>query len=169
MVRVRSFVKSFNRQLQVALSNVDSGEVVVCRWCSIGHMFMANLAVYKDLGELGPIDELDMPALQELSDPETVAELERRLVGRWSHLAPIARRLFELRTGEAAPEDEGDDLLLRTDLMWEWVIECTIMAFDFPPETIPAWSPEGKDSALVERYREARRLAKRALEDGEPS
>lgn len=146
-------------QMIVSMASMWTG----CRWCSIGHMFMANLSVFKDTGELGPIDELDMPSLQELDDPETLVELEGRLTGRWAHLAPIARRLFALRTGEVTPENEDDDLLLRTDLMWEWVIECTIMAFDWAPESIPAWSPEGKDAKLVERYREARRLAKQAL------
>lgn len=160
---IKELEKRFGKheaQMLVAIASMWTG----CRWCSIGHMFIANLSIYKDLGELGPIDELDMPAMQELTDPETVVELEQRLVGRWQHLGPIAHRLYELRMGQDAPKTSDDALLLRTHLMWEWVIECTIMALDLEPESIPAWSPEGKDKALVERYREARRLQRRALE-----
>jgi hypothetical protein len=68
----------------------------------------------------------------------------------------VARRLYELRMG-APPESDDDFLLLRANVMWEWLIECTIMGFDLEPESIPAWGSVGRNRKLIARYRQARR------------
>ncbi len=134
-----------------------------CRWCSVAHMYIGNLTLFKREGALGPFDELELPNVQEMNDDQVLEVLDRHLVERWAALAPLARRMYRLRTGEALPKDDTDDLLVRTNAMWEWIIECTIMAFDYDPETIPAWDGFGRSHKLKARYREARRMSKRSL------
>lgn len=140
-------------QLVISMAGLWTG----CRWCSTAHMLIANLTEFHATGELGPIDELEVPKWQELRDPEVLARLEERLVGRWAHMAPVARRLYALRTGQEQPETDDDYLLLRANAMWEWLIECTIMGIDLAPESIPAWGPVARDRKLLARYRQARR------------
>jgi hypothetical protein len=139
-------------QMVIAMAGLWSG----CRWCSTAHMLIANLTIFDADGTLGPIDELEVHRWQELRDPEVLALLEERLVGRFAAMGPVARRLYELRVAKVEPETDDDYLLMRANAMWEWLIECTIMGIDLPPEEIPAWGPLGRNRKLVARYRRAR-------------
>ena len=150
--------KRFGRvegQMIISMAGLWTG----CRWCSIAHMFISNLILYHEEQELGPIDELELPHWQEKTDTEVLELLDERLTGRWTDMAAVSRRIYALRTGEVEPQDEDDDLLMRTNVMWELLIECTIMAFDFDPESIPAWGYPARKRKLRARYRAARQAA----------
>jgi hypothetical protein len=140
-------------QMVIAMAGLWTG----CRWCSTAHMLIANVTLFHADGTIGPIDELELFKWQELRDPEVMARLEQRLEGRWAPMAPVARRLYALRTGQAEPESDDDFLLVRANTMWEWLIECTIMGIDMEPASVPAWGPLGRDHELIARYRQARR------------
>jgi len=139
-------------QMLISMAGLLSG----CRWCSIQHMLLANLMIFEQTGELGPVDELDLPRWQEMRDAEVLEVLEESLQPRWSHIVPVLRRLYELRAGLAEPSTDDDYLLVRTNVMWEWAIECTITALDFDPASIPPFGPMARDRTLFTRYRNAR-------------
>lgn len=140
-------------QMIISMAGLWTG----CRWCSTAHMLIANLTHFRNEGELGPIDELELAQWQELRDPQVLELLERRFVDRWAPLAAVAQRLYALRTGKAQPETDDDYLLVRANTMWEWIIECTITGFDIEPESVPAWGSVGRNRELITRYRQARR------------
>ena len=148
-------------QMIIAMAGLWTG----CRWCSIAHMYIANLVLYHREKTLGPIDELEMPRWQDLRDSEILVLLERRLTGRWSTIGEVGRRMYALRIDDVTPESDDDFLLVRTNAMWEWIIECTIMAFDFDPESIPAWGYPARSRKLQARYRAARRASNEVPEE----
>lgn len=154
--RITRMLESRHGKVEAQMIISMAGLWTGCRWCSITHMLIANLELFDANGELGPIDELELPRWQELRDAEVLEQIDRYMVGRWAHMAPLARRMYDLRTGAAKPSTNDDYLLLRTNVMWEWVIECTIVAYDFDPETIPAFGRVARDRSLLERYRQTR-------------
>ncbi len=134
-----------------------------CRWCSIGHTLTSNLELFKREGELGPLDELSIPELQQLHDPEILALLLQRFSGpRWERLNRLILRQYLLRGGQVEEESRDDELLQLANLIWEWVVECSITVMDIDPTKIPPQTPIGKDRKLLARYYEARK--RQALE-----
>lgn len=129
-----------------------------CRWCSIGHVYSANLELFKREATLGPLDERSIPELQMLRDEELLALLQQRFAGpRWEELRRLMMRQYLLRTGQVQEESRDDELLQTTNIIWEWVVECSIMAMDIDPDAIPPQTPIGKDRKLRADYAEARR------------
>lgn len=129
-----------------------------CRWCSIGHVYSANLELFKREAALGPLDERSIPELQMLRDEELLALLQQRFAGpRWEELRRLMMRQYLLRTGQVQEESRDDELLQATNIIWEWVVECSIMAMDIDPEVIPPQTPIGKDRKLRADYAQARR------------
>jgi hypothetical protein len=141
-------------QLVIAFAAMWTG----CRWCSIGHVLSANLELLKREGELGPLDERSIPDLRMMQDGEVLELLQQRFSGpRWEKLNGLIERQYLLRTGGAEEESRDDELLQATNVLWEWVVECSITAMDVDPSKIPPQTPIGKDRALLERYYEARK------------
>jgi hypothetical protein len=147
-------------QLIIGFAALWSG----CRWCGIGHVLAANLELFKrEEGALGPLDELRVPELQMEKDPEVLAELLLRFSGpRWEKINRLIERQYLLRTDQVEAESLEDELLQTTNVLWEWVVECTITAMDMDPSKIPPQAPIGKDRKLRARYYEARK--QKALE-----
>ncbi len=144
-------------QIIIGFAGLWSG----CRWCGVGHIYAANLELFKREGELLPIDEREIPGLQEKTDDEVVAFMEERFVGdRWEKLAKLLRQQYLLRSGQVEEETRDDQLLQMTNMAWQWLNECTITAMDHDPLAIPPQSPLGKDRKLLERYRDAREQAR---------
>jgi hypothetical protein len=149
-------------QLIIAFAAMWTG----CRWCSVGHVLSGNLELFKREGELGPLDELTIPELQMMQDPVLLEELLRRFSGpRWEQFNHVIRRQYLLRSGQVEEESRDDELLQGINTVWEWVVECSIIAMDIDPTTIPPQTPIGKDRKLVARYYEARK--QKAIE-GQP-
>jgi hypothetical protein len=141
-------------QLIIAFAAMWTG----CRWCSIGHVLTGNLELFKREGELGPLDELTIPELQMMQDPALLEELLRRYSGpRWEQLNHVIRRQYLLRSGQVEEESRDDELIQGINIVWEWVVECSIIAMDVDPTTIPPQTPIGKDRKLLARYYEARK------------
>jgi hypothetical protein len=130
-----------------------------CRWCGVGHVLAANLEQFRrEEGVLGPLDELRIPDLQMKTDPEVLEELLQRFSGaRWEKLNRLIERQYLLRTDQVEAESHDDELLQTTNVLWDWVVECSITAMDCDPTTIPAQSPIGKDRKLLARYYAARK------------
>ncbi|MEM7159656.1 MAG: hypothetical protein AAF799_42845 [Myxococcota bacterium] len=140
-------------QMLIALAAFWGG----CRWCAVGHMFTGNLELFDREGELGPLDERQIPRLQVMKDAEALEQLMALYDGtRWSELNGAIRRQYELRSGQHEPENADDLLVEETNVMWEWVNECTITAIDIDPEVVPPQSAIGKKHELCRRYRRAR-------------
>lgn len=141
-------------QLLIAFAAMWTG----CRWCSVGHVLTSNVELFKREGELGPLDELTIPQLQMMQDPAVLEELLRRFSGpRWERLNPLIRRQYLLRSGQVEEESRDDELLQAINTVWEWVVECSIIAMDIDPSKIPPQTPIGKDRKLLARYYEARK------------
>lgn len=140
-------------QLVIGFSAVWSG----CRWCGVGHMYAANLELLKREGELGPLDEQEIPGLQNKTDGEVLELLLERFAGpRWQEMNRVLHRQYLLRAGRVEEETRDDQLLQMANLMWEWFNECSITVMDIDPLAIPSQSFVGKDRKLLQRYREAR-------------
>jgi hypothetical protein len=147
-------------QMLIAFAAMWTG----CRWCSIGHTLSGNLELFKREGELGPLDEHRIVDLQMMKDQELLEELLRRFSGpRWEKLNHLIQRQYLLRTGQVEEQSPDDELLQATNIIWEWVVECSITAMDVDPDVIPPQTSIGKDRKLLERYYEARR--QQALEE----
>lgn len=146
-------------QLVIGFAGLLSG----CRWCGVGHLYAANLELFKREGELLPLDEREIPALQEKTDDEVLALVEERFSDpRWAEMKRVLHQQYLLRSGQAEEETRDDQLLQMANHMWEWFNECSIVVMDIDPGTIPPQSFVGKDRKLVERYRQAR--ARKQLE-----
>lgn len=141
-------------QLIIAFAAMWTG----CRWCSIGHVLTANLELFKREDALGPLDELTIPDLQLMRDEELLALLQQRFSGpRWEELRRVMVRQYLLRSGQVEEESRDDQLLQTTNIIWEWVVECSIMAMDIDPASIPPQAPIGKNRKLRARYYAARK------------
>ena len=127
-----------------------------CPFCSVSHLYAGNLALFSDSGILFPIDERDVPRIQRLQDPDLLRQLAADLEGHPETLA-MFRRLYALKFNTAVgAEEPTDDLLRAVILLWDVVVECTILQDDVDPERIDPISALAKDSELRRRYREAR-------------
>lgn len=128
-----------------------------CRWCGVGHLFSGNLELFKREGTLGPFDERRIPELQMMRDAEVLTEILESFSGpRWERMAHLAERQYLLISAQTEEEDRDDELLQAANMLWSWVMECSITAMDVDPLTIPPQTPIGKDRELIERYRQAR-------------
>jgi hypothetical protein len=123
-----------------------------CTFCSVGHVYAANLYHFRDGGALLPLDEREVTGLQRQRDGEVVDELRRRFAEPLPRTCALLSRQFELKRGAQDVTDDDDGLRLAL-AAWDWLNECTITSDqrEVPPLCILA-----KDKALIERYRAAR-------------
>jgi hypothetical protein len=140
-------------QLIIAFAGLWSG----CRWCSVGHVYAANLELFKREGELLPLDEREIPELQTKTDAEILELMEARFCApRWEEMVRMLHQQYLLRSGQAEEVTRDDQLLQMANAMWEWFNDCSITVMDIDPLTIPQQSFLGRDHGLLERYRKAR-------------
>ncbi len=140
-------------QIIIAFAGLWSG----CRWCSVGHVYAANLELFKRDGVLLPIDEREVPDLQLSTDEEVIALVEDRFTDpRWDTIRDVLHQQYILRSGQVEEANRDDQLLQMANYMWEWFNECSITVMDMDPAAIPPQSFIGKDHALIKRYHEAR-------------
>ncbi|MFT5355628.1 MAG: hypothetical protein ACI9KE_002847 [Polyangiales bacterium] len=129
-----------------------------CRFCGVGHNLTANILIFKETGALFPIDEQEIPDLQQMEDPVILGVFQERLAAtEWTDLLSLIERMEQLRLG-ATRSDSDDDLYLGLALdLWAWNNECTIdTGFDIDPKDVPSFTRFDKDRALYKRYRNAR-------------
>lgn len=132
-----------------------------CRFCGVGHTLTANVLIFRDLGVLYPIDEMEIPDIQHLDDLNIMKLFRKRLAGTtFARDLELIERMNELRLG-AVPTESDDDLYLRAALdLWMWNNECTIeTGFDIDPRDVPSFAHFNADRGLYSRYREARAKA----------
>jgi hypothetical protein len=124
-----------------------------CTFCSVGHVYAANLYHFRERGELLPLDEREVTRLQRQRDSEVVDELRRRLADSLPRTWTLLSRQFDLKSGNAAGTSDDDDGLRLALSAWDWLNDCTITAdlAEVPPLCVLA-----KDKALIQRYRAAR-------------
>lgn len=140
-------------QIIIAFAGLWSG----CRWCSVGHVYAANLELYKRDGELLPIDEREVAEIQLKTDKEVLELMHERFSAeRWDAMRALLHQQYMLRAGQVEEETRDDQLLQMANYMWEWFNECSITVMDMDPTTIPPQSFLGKDKPLIVRYHEAR-------------
>lgn len=141
-----------------------------CRFCALGHVHAANLAHFRDTGELFPLDEDDLARrLHTDSDAQLLAHLRAALGER--HPATLARleRLYQLKAGhvphpalvpDAPPtHDRDDDVLALAITTYDWLNPYSLAADEGPPELI-ALSPLQRDRDLRRRHATARAAAR---------
>jgi hypothetical protein len=125
-----------------------------CRFCARSHLWTANLYHLRDTGALFPIDDADVPRLQQLTDEETLRFLIDKLKeGGSSALAERVERQFHIKLGDSQGTSEDDPYLQATVAAWEWMAECTIVLEE--DQVFPA-DPIARDRALCDRYLHAR-------------
>lgn len=129
-----------------------------CDYCTYGHVLALNLCVFKETGQLFPIDEAEVHELLRLRDHELQAMLEARLGASHPELFALVKRQLEVRVAEGPLKSDEDRLLLKSIALYEWVNECSITV-DAPA---PPLGPVAKDRALRARYAAAREAAREA-------
>jgi hypothetical protein len=136
-------------QLLMAMAAMWNG----CTFCSVGHVYAANLYHFREGGSLFPLDEREVTSLQRRRDGEVIEDLRLRFATELPRTWALLLREFDLKSGRAAGSTPDDDGLRLALAAWDWLNECTITTdqADVPPLCILA-----KDKALIQRYRAAR-------------
>lgn len=131
-----------------------------CRFCGVGHNLTANVTIFRDTGELYPIDELEIVTIQMMDDDAIMELFRERLRDAHPRDLALIERMNELRLG-AEPSATGDDAYLATALdLWVWNNECTIeTGLDIDPHDVPSFARFNGDRDLYARYRAARDAA----------
>ncbi|MEW6435047.1 MAG: hypothetical protein AB1730_26400 [Myxococcota bacterium] len=127
-----------------------------CDYCAYGHVLALNLCVFKETGQLFPIDEAEVHELLRLRDHELQATLEARLGASHPELFALVKRQLEVRVAEGPLQSDEDRLILKSIALYEWVNECSITV-DAPA---PPLGPIAKDRELRARYAAARAEAR---------
>jgi hypothetical protein len=123
-------------QLLIGIAAMWNG----CRYCVIGHVYSANLFLYRDQKVLGPLDEDELIDLMRLTDAESLEVLRQRFSGpEHAQTWRLLSRMFQLRFRDLEPAEPEDKLLKATIAHWEWLNECTIvLGIDAVPGKVPA-------------------------------
>lgn len=121
-----------------------------CRFCSRGHIWAANLYHLRDTGELFPLDDADVHAMQRMPDEELLSKTLGLLQdSQYARLRQLLQRQYHLKRGEAVGSTDEDDFLRAAIAAWDWMVECTIVVDD--TGDVPA-DPISSDRALLDRY-----------------
>lgn len=114
-----------NAQVVIGMSAVWNG----CAYCTVGHLYAANILYFRRTGRLFPIDEREVPRWHTLTDERLEAStLERLADDEFKDLHRILSRQFQLRReGPAAVEDDDDRLIIGANAAWDLVNECSIL------------------------------------------
>lgn len=160
--------------LEAELGDSDSHFVVGfaslyngCEFCSLGHIYAANLLYFRATGRLHPLDELEIrDHLRVDSDRELLDfSLGRLAAPEHAPLAALLERQHRLKTGELphpalgtapadAPTERRDDLLAMAISAYDWLNHCSIRGDD--NEIVSLVIPLHRDRALRRRYAAAR-------------
>jgi hypothetical protein len=148
----------YTAQILIGIAALWNG----CRYCSIGHIYSANLFWFENEGALGTFDENELIGLMYMTDDESYEELKKMFAGpehaRTWHLID---RMFQLRFRELDPSEETDDLLKAALAYWDWLNECTIiLGIDAKPGNVPALGYMHPSAELIEKYGRAREEAR---------
>ncbi|HRI07036.1 MAG TPA: hypothetical protein PKW35_04420 [Nannocystaceae bacterium] len=129
-----------------------------CRYCVIGHIYSANLFLFRDKKRLGPLDEDELVDLMYMTDQESFAVIRERFSApEDEQLLRLVTRLFHLRFQDLDPVEPEDELLKATLAYWEWLNECTIiLGVDATPTNVPALGFMRPTQQLLESYANAR-------------
>ncbi len=126
-----------------------------CGWCSVGHLYAANLIYLREYGMLLPLDERDVARLQRMRDPDLRMVLLSSLVGPdMERLRGALERLFALKLEGEAPGEE-DGCLVELIAAWGAVTRCSVTA-EWSGEVPPLSPMVSWDLGLIQRYRQQR-------------
>jgi len=139
-----------------------------CRYCVIGHIYSANLHMFKETGNVGPLDEESLIDLMYMTDTESYEALAKSFSGpEDAELWRLIDRMFQLRFHDLTPREGNDDLLKATLAYWEWLNECTIiLGVDAKPGRVPALGYMRPAAELIQKYDKARKAARAAATGG---
>ncbi|MCA9657325.1 MAG: hypothetical protein KC486_03205 [Myxococcales bacterium] len=134
-----------------------------CMICALGHIYAANLAHFRDRGELFPLDEVELRrAMQTATDAEILAYVEERLTATDdARLLELLRHLYAIKRADTAAPDAVDrdtELLHAVASAYDWLNHCTIYAEGEEPPVI-AYSQLNRHYRLRSRYARARAAA----------
>ena len=160
--RLAHVVGDYTAHTVIAVAAMWNG----CRYCVLGHNFSANLFRFRDVGLLGPLDELDIVDMMSLTDEETLEVLRGKFETNEPRTWHLLERMYQLRFHAIDPVEPEDQLLKATLVYWEWLNECTIvLGIDARPGNVPALGFMRPPAKLVRDYHYAREVA-RASGDG---
>lgn len=125
-----------------------------CTYCSRTHIAAGNVYWHHEKGELFPISEDEVIALQRLLDHEILSHIEERLSdAKYDDIRKLLLRQFELKAQRGGAAQGDDDHIEMANDAWDWATECSIVVERDP---VPPISPIGKNKAAVAAYRAAR-------------
>ena len=146
-----------NAHLIISFSALWAG----CDYCGRGHLLASNMARFQDEGVLFPLDERQVPALQNMRDDDALLHLNTLLADpRWELERALIRRLYDLRADLAVGTTPHDEHLRAALAAWEWLTDCSIVSQGVPDEQVePLSKIARKKATLLPRYRAARDAA----------
>jgi len=155
--RLAHVVGDYTAQTVIAVAAMWNG----CRYCVIGHNFSANLFRFRDVGLLGPLDEVDIVDMMSLTDRETLEALRSKFETSEPRTWHLLERMYQLRFQAIEPVEPEDQLLKATLAYWEWLNECTIvLGIDAGPDNVPALGFMRPPAKLLRDYHHAREVAR---------
>ncbi len=148
-----------NAQAMLGLAATRNG----CLYCSIGHLYAANVLHFKETGQLHPLSEQLPVTWRDMTDREMLSDGISRLTKAGAEFEPLARlikRQHALQIEGDAIRDEDDLLVDRVLGVWDLIGACTILLID-ERETleVPPMTDVAKDTVSIRRYRQARDAA----------
>lgn len=155
-------------QMLISLAALWNG----CWYCGVGHMFAANLQLFRDEKVLGPLDEREVPAIGHLTDEEALARLlEIFAETRFERMRALMQRQYAIKTGTAEGTTPDDDALLAILTAWDILNEASITSgIDLQdPAIVPPLCDLAKDRQLRAEYRAARKEAAGAAGSSGPN
>lgn len=155
--RLAHVVGDYTAQTVIAVAAMWNG----CRYCVLGHNFSANLFRFRDVGLLGPLDEMDIVDMMSLTDQETLEVLRGKFETSEPRTWHLLERMYQLRFHAIEPVEPEDQLLKATLVYWEWLNECTIvLGIDARPGNVPALGFMRPPAKLLRDYHHAREVAR---------
>src|SRR5262245_17558525 len=138
-------------QILIGLAAMWNG----CDFCSVGHVFAANLYHFRQEDRLLPLDEKAMPELTRMPDGDGIARISE-IFGepQYERLRGLIAREHALKAGRAQGAGDDDGYLRGCLAAWDLINECSIVAVY---DEIPPLAPIAKERALRDRYLAARR------------
>lgn len=128
-----------------------------CTYCGYGHLYAHNLSLFARTGQLFPLREDHIDQLMRAKDEDLIAFAREHMAGpEFADKLRLIERLYAARVDQLEPGNPTEDELLRLSIpYYSFINECSIVV----DQKGPPMGKVAKDTALIERYQQARATA----------